>query len=606
VPSRAARPDDILVRIFDQRLLGLGDTPQGAYWPSEADRHTRFDIMLDVLQSRPDVPVVLCDLGCGTGELLAHLRRRGVGNVSYVGVDRSKVALSHARRKFPDVTFIEMDVNAPDADLDQIACDYMVVNGLFTAKFDLSHDEMWAFLVSTITRVWPKIRRGLAFNVMSKIVDWERDDLFHLPLDDAAKLLHRLAGRRVRFRADYGLYEYTAFAFKPDDVPVLRPQLPHAERLVPYLRRLDRTRVYTNHGSLQIELERRIEACLGLQPGGFACASSGTAALSGAILASAGRATAARPLALIPAFTFVATAVAVEQCGYKAHLVDVDAETWMLDPEQLVNHPALSQVGTVIPVAPFGRPVPQEPWLAFRERTGIPVVIDGAASFDRVMQAPEPFLGVLPVVLSFHATKAFGLGEGGGVATTDLDLMSRVVQALNFGFGTTRDAQSSGMNGKMSEYHAAVGLAELDMWPDKQAALAAVIESYRQLAVEAGFADRFVGAPTIGLSYALFRCRDGAEAERIQAQLRCAEIGTRLWYGAGLHHQTYFSKQPRDTLSVTEAIAPTTLGLPMAPDLTRAEVNRVVSALAAALTAADAPHANTGPRSAKSPVKQLD
>ena len=56
--------------------------------------------------------------------------------------------------------------------------------------------------------LWPHVRRGLAFNVMSKVVDWEREDLFHLPMDDSACLLHRLAGRRVYARRLWTLRVY--------------------------------------------------------------------------------------------------------------------------------------------------------------------------------------------------------------------------------------------------------------------------------------------------------------------------------------------------------------------------------------------------------------
>ena len=141
-------------------------------------------------------------------------------------------------------------------------------------------------------------------------------------------------------------------------IPVLRPQLPGAERLLPYLRRIDSARIYSNWGPLAGELERRLAERLGVPADGFSSASSGTAALVGAILASAGRATPERPLALIPAFTFIATAAAVELCGYDPYLLDVDANSWMLDPDRVAAHPNLDHVGLVVPVALFGRPVP--------------------------------------------------------------------------------------------------------------------------------------------------------------------------------------------------------------------------------------------------------
>src|ERR1700756_4909022 len=123
--------EDRLLECYERRLAEHGDTAQGAYWTDEHGRRTRFDVMLDVVQSSPDMPIVLCDLGCGTGELLAHIRARGLRNITYIGVDRSARALAFARAKFPGISFLELDVNAPDVDLRQIECDYLVANGLF-------------------------------------------------------------------------------------------------------------------------------------------------------------------------------------------------------------------------------------------------------------------------------------------------------------------------------------------------------------------------------------------------------------------------------------------------------------------------------------------
>src|SRR5882724_1301312 len=169
-----------------------------------------------------------------------------------------------------------------------------------------------------------------------------------------------------------------------ENIPVLRPQLPRAEKLLPYLRRIDASRWYSNHGPLVLEFENRLTQHFDLPQGSLVSASTGTAGLVGAVLASAGRARPERPYALLPAFTFVATAVAVENCGYSPCLADVDPETWALDAERLLAHPDLARVGVVVPVAPFGRPVPQAPWQAFRDKTGIPVVIDGAGSFEAI------------------------------------------------------------------------------------------------------------------------------------------------------------------------------------------------------------------------------
>jgi dTDP-4-amino-4,6-dideoxygalactose transaminase len=592
------RPEDALLAHYDEALGRFGDTPQGARWPNERDRQLRYDVMLDLMAGREGEPAVLVDLGCGTGELLSRIRARGLSNIQYVGIDRSAQAIALARAKFPEARFLELDVNAPDADLGLVECDYLVANGLFTIRASMSEAQMREFLHSTVRRVWPRVRRGIAFNVMSKIVEWEREDLFHVSMDEMAAMLHELAGRRVRMRADYGLYEYTCYAWRehvgsfaastPEQgttppaegiVPVLRPLLPTADRLLPYLQRIDSTRVYSNYGPLVLEFEARLARALSLPMGTVASAGTGTAGLMGAILALAGEATAERPLALMPSYTFVATAVAAERCGYQPWLADI-GEDWLLDPQALLSHPQLSRIGFVMPVASYGRPVAQAPWQEFSARTGIPVIIDGAAAFETVAAEPSRYLGSLPVMLSLHATKSLASGEGGCIACTDIDLVTRVVRALNFGFQFSRESLGPSFNGKLSEYHAAVGLAELDSWPEKQRAFASVVDNYRRQADAMGLGERIVTAPSISSCYVLLHCADGPQAARVQAALRAARVEFRLWYGQGVHAQAWFAQAGRDALPVTESLAPRLIGLPMALDLRESDITRVLRAVA--------------------------
>jgi len=364
-----------------------------------------------------------------------------------------------------------------------------------------------------------------------------------------------------------------------DRIQVLRPLLPDAGRLLSYLRQIDAVRTYTNWGPLASELESRLAGHLSLPAGCVTSASSGTTALVGAILAVAGRASSQRPLVIVPAFTFVATPLAAEQCGYRPYLVDIDESSWRLQAEALYAHSLLSEVGLVIPVAPFGRAVPQAPWLEFHRRTGIPVVIDGGASFEAISAAPSQHLGEIPVALSFHATKSFSTAEGGCVITTDQPMSTQVNQALNFGFFSTRDCGVASTNGKMSEYHAAVGLAELDGWPGKRAAFRQVAGIYRRLLDAIGLGVRAFTAPDVAGCYALLQCADSVEASSVLRTFEASNIESRLWYGHGLHRQPYYANVSHDSLPVTERIAPLTIALPVAPDLSEATVERVVAAI---------------------------
>jgi dTDP-4-amino-4,6-dideoxygalactose transaminase len=372
-------------------------------------------------------------------------------------------------------------------------------------------------------------------------------------------------------------------------IPVLRPLLPTADRLLPYLSRIDETRTYSNWGPLVEELQERLSSELRQPPGSIVLASSGTTALVGAILATAGRASSDRPLAVVPALTFVATALAVEQCGFTPVLADVDATTWMLDPIRLEEEVDLDSVGLIVPVAPYGRPVPQSGWQTFRERTRIPVVIDGAASFDLAASSPQPALGDIPVTMSFHATKAFSSGEGGCVACGSSDATIEVVRALNFGFFEGRDAMSASTNGKMSEYHAAVGLAELDGWGSKQTQLEDTVATYVDAFARGELSDRLVCTPLIGLSYVLYQARDVAETESVQCSLRAHGIDFRLWYGDGIHGHTHFAGGARERLDTADDLAARLIGLPIAPDLTAAQVGRIADAAKAGAAAAAKP-----------------
>jgi dTDP-4-amino-4,6-dideoxygalactose transaminase len=288
---------------------------------------------------------------------------------------------------------------------------------------------------------------------------------------------------------------------------------------------------------------------------------------------------------MMPSFTFVATAVAVERCGFRPYLVDVDPIDWQISADTVASHPRLDEVGLVVPVAAFGRAVPQAPWRRFHEATGIPVVIDGGASFEAMIAAPAPHVGGLPVALSFHATKSFATAEGGCVVIADRQAAAAVTRALNFGFHETRDSRAASTNGKMSEYHAAIGLAELDGWSEKHTAIGCVADMYRCAAAKQGIADRLIVAPDVAGCYALFVGGDARELDRVRASLEQSRIDVRAWYGLGVHEQPHFHDAARDQLHVTDRIAPFVVGLPTAPDLSATAVDRITAALAAGIDA---------------------
>jgi dTDP-4-amino-4,6-dideoxygalactose transaminase len=363
-------------------------------------------------------------------------------------------------------------------------------------------------------------------------------------------------------------------------IPVMRPKLPSAARLVPYLNAIDSSRIYSNFGPLALSFEERLTQRFGLSSGTITTVANATLGLALALTAQG-----ARPgsLCAIPAWTFVASAHAATMVGLIPYFIDVNADTWALDPDAVANAiaGAPAAVGAVMPVAPFGRPIDVAAWDRFQSRTGLPVVIDAAAGFDAVIP------GAVPAVVSLHATKVFGVGEGGFVMSTDTSLVSSVRARANFGFARTREAVTSAANAKLSEYHAAVGLAALDEWVDVRGEWMAVAQAYRSALPEPNrlqFQDGF------GVSWITATCvvrLAGAGAASAESMLAAAGIETRRWWGEGAHAHAATAPFPRTSLPVTEALAHSTVAIPFFHDLRLDDIRRIADRISSAAEALD-------------------
>ena len=202
-----------LTRYYKERLAEFGDTAKGAGWPNEADRLKRFGVMSSIA-AQPIGEASLLDVACGTGAYLSYLKSISNQPQRYVGIDTCQDAIKCAQIKHPDAKLFCCDLLQEDGQWLASQFDYTIINGLFTVKADVEDAMMWSFLTQILQKVWPHTGIGLAFNVMSDVVDWRRNDLFHVPMDRLAQLLFSIMGRRVIFRNDYDLYEYTVYAYR--------------------------------------------------------------------------------------------------------------------------------------------------------------------------------------------------------------------------------------------------------------------------------------------------------------------------------------------------------------------------------------------------------
>jgi hypothetical protein len=198
-----------------ERCLSLhGDSHLGVDWPDAEDVAVRHAVMLGVIRSDPKIePVELLDFGCGASHLQEFIQDESLGGIVYSGADISSRFVELSAAKFPNNRYWCVDVLA-DGESGLPRFDYAVLNGVFTVKGELSFDEMLEFCKGVVTKVFAHADVGIAFNMMSVHVDWQRDDLFHVPFDLMAEWLRAEVSPHYVFRSDYGLYEWTAYVYR--------------------------------------------------------------------------------------------------------------------------------------------------------------------------------------------------------------------------------------------------------------------------------------------------------------------------------------------------------------------------------------------------------
>ena len=356
-------------------------------------------------------------------------------------------------------------------------------------------------------------------------------------------------------------------------ISLLIPDLPETEALVPYLRQIDATKWYTNFGPLVAKLENDLASLWGKSPPLVTSVVNCTLGLELSLVAL-GLRQGAR--VLVPSLTFAASATAVLRAGFQPVLADVDPNSWMLTPEIARAARKRHKFDCVMPVATFGCPQPVGEWDVFSRETGIPTIVDAAGAFGN-----QEIGELTTVVFSLHATKAFGIGEGGLVVSRNKAYIDIVRQLSNFGIDLSIGmSRFAGTNAKMSEYHAAVGLAVWDHWPQRQLLRRTLSGQYEKI-LKDRCPDLTLQARPVDGIYTIMQVLlpEGTDCESIRLGLKSQGIETRSWYLPLLGMHPIFSSCTSDDLPVVQALAPRMLGLPFHLQLGSAEVARICSSL---------------------------
>lgn len=361
-------------------------------------------------------------------------------------------------------------------------------------------------------------------------------------------------------------------------IPLLKAKLPTIDQALPYLHRIDQTRSYVNFGPLSYEFENRLAKHFNVEPKNIITIANGTLAITACLMAFN---LPKNSYCIMPSWTFTATPAAACAAGLTPYFVDVNPTTQALDPLTLekqikeISHP----IGAVIVVSPFGAPINRQAWDDFTKKTGIPVLIDGAAAFETVSSKPEMSPGQTPIMISLHATKIFGIGEGGLILSTNEELIHRIRLISCFGFNEARESAILGMNAKLSEYVAAIGLTVLDNWQEIRQDCLAVRDNYLKIfnhfGIKTWLQNDWVSATCNILL--------PESAETVSKKLKSLGIDNRRWWGSGCHHHLAYCNYPRQqNLPFTAWLGSSVLSLPFASDLSSEQIERIGDAVESA------------------------
>lgn len=236
-------------------------------------------------------------------------------------------------------------------------------------------------------------------------------------------------------------------------IPVTKPHLPEIGRYISYIERCYENNQLTNNGPLAQELKARLEEYLGVQ--NLLLVANGTLALQIAykVLGVSGK-------AITTPFTFVATSSSLRWEGIEPVYADIDAQSLDLSPEK-TREAIDPEVTALVPVHVYGNPCDVEAFDQIAKEHDLKIIYDAAHAFGVRLNGKSILQWGDAATLSFHATKVFHTVEGGAIVFKKKEDYERACRLINFGY-QDGEVVDEGINAKMSEFHAAMGLCMLD------------------------------------------------------------------------------------------------------------------------------------------------
>ncbi|TAN14241.1 MAG: DegT/DnrJ/EryC1/StrS family aminotransferase [Chitinophagaceae bacterium] len=349
-------------------------------------------------------------------------------------------------------------------------------------------------------------------------------------------------------------------------IPVTEPFLPPREEYIDYIHGIWERNWLTNNGPLVNRLELSLKEYLGLNHLLFV--SNGTLALQLAI-----KSLGLKGEIITTPFSFVATTSSIVWEGCTPVFADIDPKSLNIDASK-IEAAITENTSAILATHVYGNPCDVEAIQKIADKHGLKVIYDGAHAFGVELRGKSVFDYGNISICSLHATKLYHSIEGGLVITGDPALLRKMAYMRNFGFDGPESFAEMGINAKNSEFHAAMGLANLKYLPDIHEKRKLLTEHYHKMLKNVkGYTPQWHPQATMNYAYYPFVFESEKLAMKCFEALKRIEVFARRYFYPSL--SSVLPYLPAKEMPVTDDIAKRVLCLPLYYDLSLEEVDLI-------------------------------
>ncbi|PHQ13517.1 DegT/DnrJ/EryC1/StrS family aminotransferase [Marinobacter profundi] len=358
-------------------------------------------------------------------------------------------------------------------------------------------------------------------------------------------------------------------------IPVTKPYLPSREKLSKYIDGIYERQWLTNNGQLVQELTQRLEDYLGVE--NLLLVANGTLALQIAYRALGVSDTppGEQPEAVTTPFTFIATASSLKWDGVQPVFADIDPNSWCLNPAN-IEAAITPNTRAIVPVHVFGNACDIEAIDTIAQKYKLKVIYDASHAFGVNYKGESLLKHGDAATLSFHATKLFHTGEGGAIIFKRKEDLERARRMINFGLAGPECIEEPGINAKMNELQAAMGLCVLDEMEQISGDRQSVTESYDHLLKGRVQKQRIQSGASLNHAYYPVALENEARVMDLMSSLRESDVLARRYFYPSLESVTSLGASSM-TCFESRKLSERIVCLPIYSGLTSAEIEMISS-----------------------------